>query len=89
MPMLQKKIRFEYYAPHAQKVAVAGSFNGWSPEKNPMTKYRNGKWKAGFNLPPGRHQYRYWVDGSWQNDQRPVECVPNPFGTWNCVIVVQ
>ncbi len=83
-----RKVVFEHYAPQARKVQLAGSFNDWNPLKTPLQEEEKGKWKALLELPPGRYEYRYWVDNSWQNDQRSVECVPNPFGTWNCVITV-
>lgn len=83
------KVQFEFYAPQAQKVQVAGSFNAWNPSQTPLKKERDGKWKATLKLEPGRYEYRYWVDGDWQNDQRPVECAPNPFGSWNCILEVR
>ncbi len=83
------KVVFEYFAPQAQKVEVAGSFNEWNPAQTPLKKDREGKWKAALTLTPGRYEYRYRIDGSWQNDQKPVECVPNPYGTWNCVLEVR
>ena len=86
---LGKKIDFEYYAPQAKQVEIAGSFNGWIADETPLKKERSGKWKASLALSPGRYEYRYLVDGSWENDQRPVECVPNTFGTWNCVVEVR
>ena len=84
-----KKVLFEYYAPLAVKVFLAGTFNGWKQNEYPLKKDRSGKWKLEIPLEPGRHEYRYLVDGAWENDQRPVECVPNAFGSWNCVITVQ
>ncbi len=84
-----RKVTFEHYAPQAEKVELAGSFNGWDPAQNPLTHDGNGRWKAVVELPEGRYEYRYKVDGVWQNDQRPVECIPNPFGAWNCVIEVR
>ena len=86
---LGKKIEFEYYAPQAHKVKLAGAFNDWNPDETPLKKNGNGKWKVSLTLPPGRFEYRYLVDGSWENDQRTVECVPNAFGSWNCVVEVQ
>ena len=85
----QKKIMFEYYAPEAEKVEIAASFNGWDPAKTPLKKEKGGKWKKELSLPSGRHEYRFRVDGGWQNDQRPVECIPNPFGTWNCILEIR
>ena len=84
-----KKVTFEHYAPEAKKVRLAGNFNDWDPAKTSLSDTGNGKWKVTLDLAPGRYEYRYWVDGGWQNDQRPVECVPNPFGTWNCVLEIR
>lgn len=83
-----KAAAFEYYAPMAKSVFVAGTFNHWSQSASALKKDRNGKWKLELFLPPGRYEYRYFVDGAWENDQRPVECVPNAFGSWNCVVKV-
>lgn len=84
-----KKIEFEYFAPSAVKVSVAGTFNHWNSEKDLMKNDGSGRWKITMLLPPGRYEYRYSIDGTWQNDQRPVECIPNAFGTWNCVLEVR
>ena len=89
MKKLKRKVIFEYYAPMARRVHVAGTFNNWNLEACALRKDRSGKWKTALSLPPGRYEYRYLVDGIWENDQRPVECVPNAFGSWNCVVTVQ
>ncbi len=86
---VEKEVSFEHFAPQAKKVAIGGCFNQWKAEKNPMTKDRDGKWRGTLTLPAGRYEYRYWVDGNWQNDQRSVECVPNAFGSWNCIVEVR
>lgn len=83
-----KTVDFKFYAPQAKKVAIGGCFNNWKAEKNLLKKDASGNWKVSLDLKPGRYQYRYWVDGEWQNAQEPVECVPNAFGSWNCVIAV-
>lgn len=83
-----KKVEFEFFAPSAVKVAVVGTFNQWNCEKALMKNDGTGRWKTTLVLPTGRYEYRYSVDGIWQNDQRPVECIPNAFGSWNCVIEV-
>ncbi|MDW8209041.1 MAG: FHA domain-containing protein [Chloroherpetonaceae bacterium] len=51
----------------AGKVVVAGSFNGWEGDRTPMTFDGRG-WRATVNLPPGNHQYKFIVDGRWEND---------------------
>ncbi len=83
------KIQFEYFAPQAKQVQLGGTFNQWNPAKTPLKKDGEGRWKASLSLPAGRYEYRYFVDGIWQNDQRTVECVPNAFGSWNCVVEVK
>ena len=83
-----KTIDFKFYAPQAKKVEVGGDFNNWKATKNPLKKDATGNWKTSLNLKAGRYQYRYLVDGVWQNAQEPVECVPNAFGSWNCVVEV-
>ncbi|MFA6600324.1 MAG: isoamylase early set domain-containing protein [Candidatus Omnitrophota bacterium] len=86
---LAKSVDFSHYAPQAKKVGLGGSFNGWNAAKTPMTKGKDGNWKVSLELPSGRYEYRFSVDGDWQNDQHAVECVPNAFGSWNCVVVVK
>ena len=85
---LERTLSFEYYAPEAKKVYLAGTFNHWNLTACPLKRERDGKWKVTLALASGRYEYRYRVDDSWQNDQRPVECVPNAFGSWNCVVKV-
>ena len=84
-----KDVLFEFYAPAAQAVSLAGTFNGWDAAKNPLKKNNTGSWRLKLSLQPGRYEYRYKVDGTWENDQRPVACVPNAFGTWNCIVEVR
>ncbi len=83
-----KTTEFKYYAPQAKKVGLGGDFNSWKADKNPLKKDESGNWKTSLKLKAGRYQYRYFVDGVWQNAQEPVECVPNAFGSWNCVVEV-
>ena len=85
---LEKDVLFEFYASEAKEVMLAGDFNGWDASACVLKKNASGKWQRTLKLKPGRYEYRYRVDGNWQNDQRPVKCVPNAFGTWNCVVEV-
>lgn len=84
----QKSVDFEFYAPLSKEVRLAGDFNGWSASKCLLKKQKDGRWTTSLSLKPGSYQYRYLVDGNWENDQRPIKLVPNAFGTWNCVIEV-
>ncbi len=86
---LERSINFEYYAPQAKNVFVAGDFNRWDTTKCRLNRSADGWWRTQLQLKAGRYEYRYLVDGDWENDQRPVECVPNAFGAWNCVVEVK
>ncbi|MFW5778386.1 MAG: glycogen-binding domain-containing protein [Bacteroidota bacterium] len=59
-----------FYLPSYQtagKVHLAGSFNQWSTMQQPMEKTDSG-WVACINLTPGKHLYKYIVDGKWITD---------------------
>jgi glycosidase len=55
-------------APAVQSVAVAGSFNGWSTSALPMARQPDGRWTARLRLPPGQHEYKYHINGTWPAD---------------------
>ena len=81
-------VTFEYFAPEAKQVYLAGTFNNWNTGTTALRKEKSGRWQIEMALQPGKYEYRYLVDGSWQNDQRPVGCVKNSFGGSNCVLEV-
>ena len=83
-----RKIVFKYRAPEARSVRLAGSFTRWNDQAVAMKRGRDGTWKAEITLAPGRHEYRFLVDGMWQNDPACGACAPNPFGSANCVVEV-
>jgi 1,4-alpha-glucan branching enzyme len=67
---------------------VAGSFNDWDAQRTPFKKGKDGSWTAKVALPPGRHEYRFVVDGQWFSDPNAKESASNPHGGDNSVIVV-
>ena len=87
--MRSKPIEFKFYAPQAKKVSLAGSFNNWDTKKSLAKKDSRGNWTAKVNLKPGRHEYKFFVDGSWLNDSNCNSCVKNSFGTQNCTLEVK
>ncbi len=50
-----------------------------------MKRDNKGTWEVSFVLPPGRYEYRFWVDEAWQDDPNAQERVENPFGSQNCI----
>lgn len=85
---LRKKVEFNFYAPLAKRVSVAGTFNSWNTNKNVLKKDRSGNWKCALKLDPGKYEYRYWIDDHFENSQNEVEQVQNEFGSTNCVLSV-
>ncbi len=83
-----KKTEFNLFAPSAQSVFLAGDFNEWNISSHPLKRDRKGLWKISLNLNPGRYEYRFLVDGEWQNDPNCVDFAENPFGTLNCLKIV-
>lgn len=55
----------------AGKVMLAGTFNKWDPDNLPM-KLTDSGWVAEVKLKPGKHWYKFIVDGGWtiDNDNR-------------------
>jgi len=85
----KEEVELGYYAPKARSVAVGGDFNNWNPKTAVAKSDKNGTWKIKLNLAPGKYQYKFLVDGQWQNDPKCNACVPNSFGTLNCVINIK
>ncbi len=83
------EVEFRFHAPEAKKVCIAGKFNEWNTKSMPMKKSKDGTWRISLKLSPGQYEYKYFVDGTWSTDMPCAERVPNPFGSYNCVIAVQ
>jgi len=84
-----KKIKFSLLAPSAQSVFLAGDFNQWNWSSHPLKRDKNGMWKISLSLNPRQYEYRFLVDGEWQNDPNCCDFIENPFGTLNCLKIVE
>ena len=63
------KVTFKYMAPDADSISLAGSFNEWNLNANPMIKDANGFWIIELELIPGYYQYKYVINGNdWKVD---------------------
>lgn len=89
MNVQAKKAQFEFLAPDACEVFIAGGFNNWDARANPLEKDKDGIWKITLSLMPGKYEYRFVADGKWENDPSCSGCVPNEFGSMNCVRIVE
>ena len=63
------KVTFTVPAAEAKQVTVAGNWNEWNTEAEPLKKLKNGTFKGTVNLESGQaYEFKYVVDGQWQND---------------------
>ena len=82
-------VLFMYSGP-AGDVKLAGDFNRWDGDRAPaLESSGDGVWRKVLNLPPGRYEYKFIVDGSWVEDPDNPEAVPTPYGGVNSVIEVK
>ena len=72
----------------ADRVAVAGEFNGWSVDATPMTRREDGGFEATVVLEVGRaHRFRYVLDGErWVNAWDADDYEPNAFGGEDSIV---
>ncbi len=85
--LLKDGIRFTIDVPGAKQVQIAGDFNDWDPSKGAMLDMDGqGIWSKILPLKPGRYQYRYVVDGQWQEDPNNPKRVVSPLGVNNSLI---
>jgi 1,4-alpha-glucan branching enzyme len=74
----------------AEHVYVCGSFNNWHPTCLRMIGSPDaGLWQKRLIIPPGRHEYKFVVDGKWMHDLDARENVPNIYGSLNSVVEVE
>jgi len=52
-------VAFRVWAPHAQRVSVIGSFNGWDGEKHPLQAEENGNWYADVTEAQVGDEYKF------------------------------
>jgi 1,4-alpha-glucan branching enzyme len=82
------RILFQFRQARASSVSLAGDFNGWSTIMHPMERQGERLWTLEVDLPPGRHEYKFLVDGrQWWNDPQAPK-VPNLWGTENSYVEV-
>jgi 1,4-alpha-glucan branching enzyme len=84
-----RETEFKLLAPQAQSVSIAGDFNQWSPSSHPLKADADGTWGISFGLNPDRYEYRFLVDGDWQNGPNCSSLAENPFGTSNSLKIVE
>ncbi len=78
-------VKFTYFDPNAKSVYLVGDFNNWNTSATPMERNSEGLWSVIIPLSPGKYQYKFFVDGRYEQDPtNPI--TEGPYG--NSVIKV-
>lgn len=81
-------VEFALVAPHAQRVALVGDWNGWDPQAAPMRR-AGASWVVAIPLARGAHVYGFVVDGGrWVSDPKAPTTPADAFGFRRSVVVV-
>jgi 1,4-alpha-glucan branching enzyme len=87
--MIKKRVAFKFNAPDTtREVKLCGNFTGWESGAIVMNRSKSGEWKTQVSLEPGEYEYKFWVDGVWQNDPASERRTSNNLGSENSVRVV-
>lgn len=81
-------VLFKFHAPPKSKVYVAGTFNHWNPTALKLHYHGKGVYTAMILLSPGSYEYKFIVNGEWQNGTECTDLVSNTYGTTNSRLVV-
>ena len=76
---------FTYADPTAKAVFIAGQFNDWNTTANPLKKDESGIWTITIPLKPGKHPYKFIVDGDWRIDPTNPDTLDDGAGNQNSV----
>lgn len=90
-PAWAAKITFRYQPVigGVSNVSVSGSFDNWDPKAHPMKDDdKDGVWETVIELPAGRIEYKFVVNGTWMTDENAAEFVSDPYGGRNSVAVI-
>jgi glycosidase len=70
-------------------VHCAGTFNGWDRSATPMKRESGREWKVSINLAPGKHSYKFVLDGNeWITDPKATKNEDDGNGNLNSVLIV-
>jgi len=82
------QVQFVLVAPTAHRVAVVGDFNDWDSAAAPLES-SGGVWSRQLDVPLGRHDYAFVVDGErWVRDPNAPQAPADEFGSGYSVLVV-
>ena len=59
----------------ADKVEIAGNFNGWKPDTEPIYHFEGTNYEVTLASPEGVYEYKYLIDGKWYPENRNSKLV--------------
>ncbi len=86
-----KRVHFHYepVIGGVRNVSLAGTFNEWKPSETPMLdEDGDGIYETIVELPVGRYQYKFVVDGNWITDPHAQDFTDDNRGGKNALITV-
>lgn len=72
----------------AKRVLLSGDFTQWQDQALPM-EYRDGAWHLILDLKPGKHHYKFIIDGEWITDPMNPYREYDGRGNINSVLMVE
>jgi 5'-AMP-activated protein kinase regulatory beta subunit len=86
--VIKHRVKMSFARAKANTVSLVGDFNQWDPNKHPMKQSEEGIWEKIVVLHPGNYEYKFLVDGKWENDPQNPDSSYNQFGTLNNILNV-
>ena len=59
----------------ADKVEIAGNFNSWKPDTEPIYHFEGTNYEVTLASPEGVYEYKYLIDGKWYPENRNSKLV--------------
>ena len=82
------RYRFTVKANEVREICLAGDFNQWKVCDAPLSRVAEGVWSITIDLPRGRHEYMFVIDGRWVTDPNAMGYSTDGFGNRNALLVV-
>jgi hypothetical protein len=82
------RYRFTVKANQVREICLAGDFNQWKVCDAPLSRVAEGVWSITIDLPRGRHEYMFVIDGRWVTDPTAMGYSTDGFGNRNALLVV-
>ena len=86
-----QKVDFLYVSDvRLERVSVAGTFNDWNKDANPLKSSPDGKtWRTSVSISAGKHAYKFVLNGeTWITDPKAVRNEDDGNGNINSVLLV-